>query len=129
MTNRRNALSALAGIAVVPGLTAAGSAPEDQPPVRDAFKLKMGQPLEILTRSNPVKGKDHDAYVITIEKATFDLAGDSRLTAKLYTMIVPMARVDYWISAAVYDAEGKGTSKAFSSLAPEDLQECQRLGH
>jgi hypothetical protein len=107
MINRRNALSALAGIAAMPCLADAGATTDDPPPVKGAFKLKMGHPLEILARSNPVKGKDRDAYVITIEKVTFDVAGDSRLTAKLFTMIVQMAQVDYWISAAVYDAKGK----------------------
>lgn len=111
MIDRRSVLSGLVGLTVAPGLAAAGDEPEagrqDFPPLRGAFPLKWGQATEVGARSNPIKGGKHDIHIITIQSAKFDLDSDSRLTVTLRAMIVQHAQVDYWISAAVFDAEGR----------------------
>jgi hypothetical protein len=111
MIDRRSVLSGLVGLSAAPGLAAARGGDEpwrDAPPtLRDAFRLNWGQPIEVRARSNPIKSDGHDIYIVHVGKATFDLGGDSRLTARLRAGVVQMARVDYWISAAVFDAEGR----------------------
>jgi hypothetical protein len=48
-----------------------------------------------------------DLHILGIGTGTFQLDQESRLTGKLNAFVTQYAKVDYWISAAVFDAKGK----------------------
>jgi hypothetical protein len=105
--NRRKALTAMAGIAGTAGLSAGGShAEETKVRVPGAIALKLGEQIRIGAQSAPVKVDDTDLHIVSIGTGTFQLDKESRLTARLNAAVAQYAKVVYWISAAVFDAQG-----------------------
>ncbi len=106
--DRRNALAGLAGITSGALLTA-GTAQSAEPKstIPGAIELTLGQKLKIGVQSAAVKVNETDLHLVSIGTGTFQLDEDSRLTAILKAAVAQYAKVDYWISVAVFDAAGK----------------------
>jgi hypothetical protein len=106
--NRRHALAGLAGAAS--GMVLAAKSSPAQPPkspIPRAMNFEMGKALNVAAKSSPFKLNDSEFHIIGVGKATFRLDNDSRLTATLKAGVMQYAKVDYWISTAVFDAAGK----------------------
>lgn len=123
--NRRHALVGLASAAG--GLVLAGDAVRAQqavPPIPGAVKLELGKPLAFGQQSAPVKLDSIDLPIVTVGKGTFRLDDDSRLTAMLHASVAQYAKVDYWISVAVFDVTGN----LLGTAAHKEVVEYIRLG-
>jgi hypothetical protein len=106
--NRRNALKGLAGAAggiVVADRTVHAQSPKT--PVPGAIKVELGKEFMIGVQSTPVKVNESNIHLVLVGKGTFRLDHESRLTAELNAGVAQYVKVDYWISAAVFDAAGK----------------------
>jgi hypothetical protein len=123
--NRRHALVGLAG-ATGGALFAAGAASAQQPkaPVPGAIKLELGKDVMIGARSTPVTVDKTDIHIVSVGKGTFRLDKESRLTATLEAAVAQYAKIDYWVSAAVFDAAGK----LLGTAAHKEAVEYVRLG-
>jgi hypothetical protein len=105
--NRRTAIVGLAGaVGLAAGRGNAQQAPPAKP-VPGAIALKLGQPIDIAAQSAPVKVGTENLHIVSIGRGTFQVDRESRLTAKLKAGVTQYARIDYWISAAVFDPKGR----------------------
>jgi hypothetical protein len=78
-----------------------------RPPVPGAVPLEFDRKVTIGVRSRPVKvGKD-DVHIVSVGTGVFRLTKESQLKATLNAAVVQQARVDYWVSAAVFDEKGR----------------------
>ena len=122
--NRRRALASLAsaagGVVLAAGV---GRADEPKPPVPGAVPFSPGGEVKIGVRSSPVKVNDADLSLIYIGGGAFQLDGESRLTAVLEAGVAQYAKVEYQISAAVFDAAGRLLGTAGHKEAVEYIRE------
>jgi len=108
--NRRQAL--LAGLASAGTLGAAVESRGDGlihglGEIPGAIPLKVGQAIDLKVVSNPIKYKGQTFSLLSIGRGIFELDAASHLTAKLHAGVLQCAKIDYWISVAVFDAAGK----------------------
>lgn len=103
--NRRRALAGVAGVAAY-GVGAA-HAGQAEFPVPGAIKLVLGKEVTLGQRSSPVGVGGGNLHIMSIDKGTFRLDNESRLTAALKGAVTQYAKVEYRLSAAVFDAAGK----------------------
>jgi hypothetical protein len=123
--NRRHALAGLAG-AAGGALLSGGAARAEQPkaPIPGAIKLSLGDEVTIGAQSSPIKLDKTDLHILSVGKGTFRLDKESRLTAKLKAAVAQYAKIEYWLSAAVFDAAGK----LLGTAAHKEAVDYVRLG-
>lgn len=121
--NRRRAIAGLAGSVA---FSAGGVAYAEQPKatIPGAVELKMDKEIEIGVRTASIKVDKTDLHLISIGNGTFRLDRESRLTAKLKAAVLQYAKVEYWISAAVFDTAGK----LLGTAGHKEVMEHIRLG-
>ena len=122
--NRRRAIAGLVGAAggvvVAAGV---GRADGPKPPIPGAVPFTPGKEVKIGLSSSPVKVNDTDLHLIFIGSGTFRLDKESRLTAVLKAGVAQYAKVEYQISAAVFDAAGALLGAAGHKEAVEYIRE------
>jgi hypothetical protein len=78
-----------------------------EPPIPGAVPFKFDEEVKIYVRSKPVNADKDDLHIVSVGVGTFKLSNEWQLTATLKAAVVQWAKVDYRISAAVFDADGK----------------------
>jgi hypothetical protein len=109
MISRRNALTAIAALTGSAAISsekvrAKESAMSDIIPA--AIPLKLGARVPLAASSSPVRVNAVDMHLLTVSAAVFTLDAASRLTAVLKAAVTEYAKMDYWVSVAVFDATG-----------------------
>lgn len=104
--DRRTALTGIAAFTAAAAIPARAPA-ADVPSLPGLKPLEFGKKVKAGATSTPVKWGNGELHIIYISGATFSLADDHRLTAKMNTAITPYNKVDYTISVAVFDADGE----------------------
>jgi hypothetical protein len=123
--NRRDALTSLAGVAggaMLSGGAASGQQPKA--PVPGAIKLQIGGEVMIGAQSSPVKVGETSLHILSVGKGIFRLDKESRLTANLKAAVAQYAKIEYWVSAAVFDTAGR----LLGTAAHKEAVEYVRLG-
>jgi len=69
-------------------------------------RIRLGQEINVPARSNALRVNGAELHIISIGRGVVSLDNESRLTAKLHTAILQYAKIDYWISGAVFDEKG-----------------------
>src|SRR5262245_33551323 len=106
--NRRRALATLTIATGGVMLTATtGRAEQPKPAVPGAVKLDLDKETKIDVRSSAIKVNNSNIHIVSIGTGTFRLDKESRLTATLKAAVNQYAKIDFWISTAVFDAAGK----------------------
>jgi hypothetical protein len=96
----------LAPVVTAAVATARSEARGAAPPVPGAFALRFDQPIEIDARSAPIGEGAQKVCIIGVGRGTFHLA-DDHLTASLHAAVMQHARMDYRVSAAIFDPAGR----------------------
>jgi hypothetical protein len=95
---------AASGVVITGGATCAQ---QPKPPIPGAIRMDLDKEVTIGAQSSPIKVNNNDLHIISVGRGTFRLDKQSRLTATLFAAVTQYARIEYWISVAVFDAAGK----------------------
>jgi hypothetical protein len=122
--NRRRALAGIAG--AVGGIALANGADAEQPKVAipGATNFELGKDVRLGATSTPIKANGSELHIVGIGTGSFQLDDDPRLTATLKAAVTQYAKVNYWISTAVFDAAGK----LLGTASHKEPDEYERLG-
>jgi hypothetical protein len=88
------------------GAFAAEPRPAGPAPVPGAIALELDREIRLGASSEPIRLPGGDFRVLNVGTATFHLADDGHLTARLNAAVAQYASADYRIYAAMFDAKG-----------------------
>jgi hypothetical protein len=110
MNTRTKLWTAAAGIVVAFTLSSRlGFAAPDRAnvPIPGAIAITMDKPIDIGVSSKPFKIRTAELRILGVSRAQFHLGPDFNLTAKMKAGVMQHARMEYLISAAIFDARGQ----------------------
>lgn len=104
--NRRHALTAIAGsAATIPLIANRLHADEPSPILPNTFAVSPNQEFRLALRSTPVVLEHTKLSLVSLGTGRLTLDDAGRLKARIRAAITQYAKIDYWISLAVFDKQ------------------------
>ncbi len=121
--NRRDLLTAIAGSAA--GVSVLGKsvlADEPTPALPDIYRITPNGEANLDAQSTEVVDGDSKFNIIRLGICRLKLDDHGHLTASVKAAVTQYAKVDYWISLAVFDEEGRFLGSAAHKEAIEYIR-------